>query len=63
VRAILGFRVALSDIRELTLEKTPIATGKRIFGNDAFGLFREGDYEVDAWASPASSSRSPTCPT
>jgi hypothetical protein len=47
VRAILGFRVALSDIRELTLEKTPIATGKRIFGNDAFGLFREGDYEVD----------------
>jgi hypothetical protein len=47
VRSLFGFRVALSDIRELSLEKTPISTGKRIVGNDAFGLFREGDFEVD----------------
>lgn len=47
VRALFGFRVALSDIRELTLEKTPIGTSRRIVGDDAFGLFREGDYEVD----------------
>lgn len=47
VRALFGFRVELSDIRELKLERTPIATGARIFGNSAFGLFREGDFEVD----------------
>jgi hypothetical protein len=47
VRALFGFRVALSDIRELKLEKEPIALGARIFGDSAFGLFREGDFEVD----------------
>jgi hypothetical protein len=47
VRALFGFRLALSDIRELGLEKSPIATGRRIFGNDAFGLFREGDFVVE----------------
>jgi hypothetical protein len=47
LRALFGFRVALSDIREVELERTPIAIGARVFGNDAFGLFREGDYEVD----------------
>jgi hypothetical protein len=47
VRALFGFRVALSDIRELKLEKSPVATGTRIFGDNAFGLFREGDFEVD----------------
>jgi hypothetical protein len=47
VRALFGFSVSLSDIREAKLEKSPIALGARIFGNDAFGLFREGDFEVD----------------
>jgi hypothetical protein len=47
VRAIFGFRVELSEITELELEKAPIAVGARIIGNDAFGLFREGDYQVD----------------
>lgn len=47
VRSLFGFSVALTDIRELRLEETPIAAGKRIFGNDAFGLFREGNFEVD----------------
>jgi hypothetical protein len=47
LRSVFGFAVALSDIRELELEKAPIAIGARVFGNDAFGLFREGDYEVD----------------
>ena len=46
LRAIFGFRVELADIRELRLEEEPIAIGARVFGNDAFGLFREGDYEV-----------------
>ena len=47
LRSLFGFRVALADIRELRLEKEPIAVGARVFGNDAFGLFREGDYEVE----------------
>lgn len=47
VRALFGFRVALSDIRELKLEKAPVAVGARIFGITAFGLFREGDFDVD----------------
>ena len=47
VRALMGFRIALADISEISLEKTAIATGKRILGNEAFGLFREGDYDVD----------------
>ncbi len=47
VRALFGFRVALSDIREVKLEESPISTGTRVFGNNAFGLFREGDFEVD----------------
>jgi hypothetical protein len=47
VRALFGFSLPLSDITELTLEKEPIALGSRIIGNDAFGLFREGDYQVD----------------
>jgi hypothetical protein len=47
VRALFGFRVALSDIRELRLETTPVALEKRIFGNNAFGLFSEGEFEVD----------------
>jgi hypothetical protein len=47
VRALFGFNVSLADIRDLKLETTPIALGARIVGNDAFGLFREGDYQVD----------------
>jgi len=47
VRALFGFRVAYSDIRELRFEKGPIETGVRVFGNSAFGLFLEGDFMVD----------------
>jgi hypothetical protein len=47
VRALFGFRVAYSDIRELRLEREPIVTGARIFGNSAFGLFLEGDFMID----------------
>lgn len=47
VRALFGYSLRLSDITELSLEKEPIAVGSRILGNDAFGLFREGDYQVD----------------
>jgi hypothetical protein len=47
LHALFGFRIALSDIREIELEKSPVSLGRRIFGNDAFGLFWEGDYEVD----------------
>jgi hypothetical protein len=46
VRALFGFRVPLSEIAELSLERSPISVGRRSLGNDAFGLFREGDYEV-----------------
>jgi hypothetical protein len=47
VRALFGFSVALGDISELRLEKEGIVTRERIFGNDAFGFFREGDFMVD----------------
>jgi hypothetical protein len=47
VRALFGYSLELSEIREASFEETPIATGRRVFGNDAFGLFREGNYEVD----------------
>ena len=47
VRALFGFRVELADIRELKLEQGPVPTGARVFGITAFGLFREGDFEVD----------------
>jgi hypothetical protein len=46
VRSLFGYRLQLASIRELDLEKAPLAEAKRIFGNDAFGLFREGDYEL-----------------
>lgn len=47
VRSLFGFAVPLSDISDLKLEPGAIATGSRIFGNDAFGVFREGDFMVD----------------
>jgi hypothetical protein len=47
VSAIFGFRLLFSDIRGLELVKSPVIVGKRVFGNDAFGLFREGDFEVE----------------
>jgi hypothetical protein len=47
VRALFGFTVDLKDIRSVELEKSPAPTGRRLIGNDAFGLFREGDFEVD----------------
>jgi hypothetical protein len=47
VTSLFGFRLAYSELRELRLEKEPIATGARIFGNSAFGLFLEGDFMVE----------------
>jgi hypothetical protein len=47
VRALFGFHVAYSDIKELRLETEPIVTGERYFGNSAFGLFLEGDFMVE----------------
>ena len=49
VRALsfFGFRVPFSEIRGVELLAGPAPVGKRLFGNDAFGLFREGDYNVD----------------
>jgi hypothetical protein len=47
VRALFGFRVPYSEITELRLESEPVATGARVFGNSAFGLFLEGDFMVD----------------
>lgn len=47
VRALFGFTVPYSSIRELRLESEPIVTGERIFGNSAFGLFLEGDFMVE----------------
>jgi len=47
VRSLFGFSVPIADISDLKLEEGSLVTGARIFGNDAFGLFREGDFMVD----------------
>ena len=45
--SLFGFSVPFSEIRGAELIAGPAPVGKRAFGNDAFGLFREGDYSVD----------------
>ncbi len=45
--SLFGFSVPFSEIRGIELLAGPAPVGKRSFGNDAFGLFREGDYNVD----------------
>ena len=45
--SLFGFSVPFSEIRGVELQAGPAPVGKRSFGNDAFGLFREGDYYVD----------------
>jgi hypothetical protein len=47
VVALFGFRLPYSEIKELQFVSEPAAIGSRIAGNNAFGLFREGDYNVD----------------
>jgi hypothetical protein len=47
VRALFGFSLPVSEIQELKLETAPIVLGTRIVALDAFGLFREGDYQVE----------------
>jgi len=45
--ALFGFRLPFSDIRDLEFVTGPAPVSSRIAGNDAFGLFREGNYNVD----------------
>jgi hypothetical protein len=47
VLALFGFSLPFSDIRALEFVAGPAPVGSRIAGNDAFGLFREGNYNVD----------------
>jgi hypothetical protein len=47
LRSLFGFSVPIADISDLKLEQGALVTGSRILGNDAFGLFREGDFMVD----------------
>jgi hypothetical protein len=47
LRSLFGYSLPLSEISDLKLEQGALATGSRIFGNDAFGVFREGDFVVD----------------
>jgi hypothetical protein len=47
VYALFGFSLPYSEIRDLELESGPAPVGSRISGNDAFGLFREGNFNVD----------------
>jgi len=47
VIALFGFSLPFSDIRDLEFVPEPAPVGSRIAGNDAFGLFREGNYNVD----------------
>ncbi len=47
VTAIFGFSLPYSEIRDLEYQPSPAPPMTRAFGNDAFGLFREGNYNVD----------------
>jgi hypothetical protein len=44
--AIFGFSLGYSDIRDVEIIESPAPAMKRILGNDSFGLFREGNFEV-----------------
>lgn len=47
VLSLFGFSLPFSDIRDLEFVAEPAPVGSRIAGNGAFGLFREGSYNVD----------------
>jgi hypothetical protein len=47
LRAIFGYRVALSDIEALDLVTSPLGKRSRLIGLDAFGFFSEGDFNVE----------------
>jgi hypothetical protein len=47
VFAIFGFNLPYSEIRDVEFVPAPAPVRSRIAGNDAFGLLREGTYNVD----------------
>ncbi len=47
VTALFGFSLSYTDIRDLEFVPTPVPPMSRVAGDDAFGLFREGTYNVD----------------
>jgi hypothetical protein len=47
VLSLFGFSLPLSDIRDIQFVAESAPVGSRISGNGAFGLFREGSYNVD----------------
>jgi len=47
VFALFGFSLPYSQIRDVELQSGSAPVGSRISGNNAFGLFREGNYNVD----------------
>ncbi len=47
VRALFGFSLPYAEIKSVDLFDGPAPSGSRIAGNSAFGLFREGDYNVE----------------
>ncbi len=47
VRALFGFSLPYAEIKDVKLEAGAAPVGSRISGNNAFGLFREGNYTVD----------------
>jgi|WetSurMetagenome_2_1015567.scaffolds.fasta_scaffold511821_1 hypothetical protein len=47
LRAMFGYRVALSDIEGLDLVTSPLGKRSRVIGLDAFGLFSEGDFNIE----------------
>jgi|GEM_PF-2118218 len=47
VRSLFGFSVPLAEVKELSFEASPAVVGSRTVGNDAFGLFKEGNYQVE----------------
>ncbi len=47
VIGLFGFSLPYSDIRDVEFVPEAAPVGSRIFGEDAFGLFREGNYNVD----------------
>jgi hypothetical protein len=47
LRALSGFKLALSDIEGLDLVNFPLGKRSRVIGLDAFGLFSEGVFNVE----------------
>jgi hypothetical protein len=47
LRAMSGYRLELSDIESLDLVRSPLGKRSRVIGLDAFGLFSEGDFNVE----------------